>query len=496
MKRATGPGKVQELSAPPGRYDLVQGALLFNFDDDDDVMKPEHRVWLNANAVPLLRPNNGARAFLNGTASRIGAAAYNRDLSRRREENIKRFLISNGVSPSRLSTTFSGADLSVARVQDDERDRAVSVWLQVTNTGKPRIIPRTPPPQILQAPPAVGTPRLHLGFALGTATIFANALPSLSPANVEVRPNEVGSCTVFNAVGREMFLKRQGTPTSSTSHIFATAKLLDPDKPEVNQDGRVKIVQDAQVVNVRGLSPGRNDVVFTNPASRFVDVVGTVTVLFDAKVFFHFVDGPPGIKTSLTPRVEALFIGIMNNIYRGQAGIVWASAGVNPSLKVQGVQPVKDASGNVGVPVLLGGSTAAQKAIVSNRNPNVLFNVFFVGDMIDQSGAFSGATGEDFLGVTSFSDHAGPPIARFLRWLQGVPGRCCMMRDKQPRDPPGIKFGQVLAHEAGHALDEDDITDEAKKDHLMFFSASKSTGAKIPSLSAFDMLQSALQFPP
>ena len=71
-----------------------------------------------------------------------------------------------------------------------------------------------------------------------------------------------------------------------------------------------------------------------------------------------------------------------------------------------------------------------------------------------------------------------------------------MMRDKQPRDPPGIKFGQVLAHEAGHALDEDDITDEAKKDHLMFFSASKSTGAKIPSLSAFDMLQSALQFPP
>ena len=90
-----------------------------------------------------------------------------------------------GVSPSRLTTTFSGADLSVSRAQDDERDRAISVWLQVTNLGRPRIIPRTPPPQILQALPAVGTPRLHLGFALGAGTIFANALPSVAPANVK-----------------------------------------------------------------------------------------------------------------------------------------------------------------------------------------------------------------------------------------------------------------------------------------------------------------------
>ena len=51
VKRATGPGKVEELSAPPGRDDLVQGALLFNFDFDDDVVKPEHRLWLDDNAV-------------------------------------------------------------------------------------------------------------------------------------------------------------------------------------------------------------------------------------------------------------------------------------------------------------------------------------------------------------------------------------------------------------------------------------------------------------
>ena len=485
MKRATGPGKVEELLAPPGRDDLVQGALLFNFDLDDDVVKSEHRLWLDANAVPLLRPNNGARAFLNGTASRVGAADYNRELSRRREENIKHFLTSKGVSPNRLTTTFSGEDLSVARLDDDERDRAVSVWLQVANAGKPRVIPHTPyPPDILQAPPELGTPRLHLGFAIGGGTIFANVLPSITPSNIELRPNEVRSCTVINAVGREMFLKKEGTPTSSSSHIFATAKLFDPGESDVNQNGRVKIVQSPQVVGVRGLSPGRNDVVFTNPASRFVDIVGMVSVLFDVKVFFHFLDGPAGIKTNRPAEVEAAFIRAMNRIYRGQTAIVFASAGANPSLTVPGAKPRKDASGKVGLPVLSGGRTPEQLAVVSNRKSDVLFNVFLIGDMVDLTGAMSGDPGEDFLGLTSQSD------------TSVVPPRCCLLRDPQPRDPPGIKWGDTLAHEAGHALDEDDIKDDPRKDHLMFFSASKRTGVKIPSSTAFFMLKSAKKFPP
>jgi OmpA family len=489
MKRATGPGKVEELSAPPGRDDFVQGALLFNFDFDDDVVKPEHRQWLDDNAVPLLRPNNGARAFLNGMASQAGAADYNRDLSRRREEDVKRFLMTKGVSPDRLTATFSGEDLSVSQLHDDERDRGVCVWLQVADAGKPRVIPHTPsPPDTLQAPPELVTPRLQLGFALGGGTILANALPSLSNANIEVRPNEVVSCTVTNAAGREMFLKKHLTPTSSSSHIFATAKLFDPGKPEADQRGRVKIVQSPQVVNVRGVFPGRNDIVFTKPASQFVDIVGTVTVLFDAKVFFHFVDGPPGIKTSRTPGVEAAFITTMNRIYRGQVGIVFASAGANPSLKVPGVNPRRG-----GVPVFQAGTTNEHKAIVSNRKHDSLFNVFFVGEMVDMSLSASPA---DFLGLTSFSDHSSL-ITKLARKLSGVPGRCCLLRDPQPRDPAGIDFGVVIAHEAGHALDEEDIDDEARKDQLMFgLSESKRTGTKIPFLSAFDMLSSAVQFPP
>jgi hypothetical protein len=38
-------------------------------------------------------------------------------------------------------------------------------------------------------------------------------LPSLSSAKIELRPNEVVGCTVVNAAGREMFLKKHRTPT-------------------------------------------------------------------------------------------------------------------------------------------------------------------------------------------------------------------------------------------------------------------------------------------
>jgi hypothetical protein len=221
MKKSTGPSRVEELLAPPGRQDFVQGALLFNFNLEDDVVKPEHQSWLEENAVPLLRPNNGVRAFLNGTASRVGAANYNRDLSRRREGNVKHFLTSKGLSPGRLTTTFSGEDLSVSRLEDDQRDRAVRVWLQVAHVGRPRVIPHIPyPHDIFQAPPEFGAPRLHLGFGLGGGTILAEAMPSLTPSVIEVRPNEVSSCTVVNAVGREMFLKRAGDPTSSNRRYF------------------------------------------------------------------------------------------------------------------------------------------------------------------------------------------------------------------------------------------------------------------------------------
>ena len=162
-------------------------------------------------------------------ASQLGAADYNRELSRRREENVKHFLTSRGVSPGRLTTTFSGEDLSTSRLEDDEHDRAVGVWLQVVNTGRPRVIPNTPSPaDTFKAPPEFDAPRLRLGFALGGSPVFANVLPSLIPSTIELRPNEDRSCTVINAAGREMFLKKEGTPTSSKQSLFRPREAVRP----------------------------------------------------------------------------------------------------------------------------------------------------------------------------------------------------------------------------------------------------------------------------
>jgi hypothetical protein len=178
----------------------------------------------------------------------------------------------------------------------------------------------------------------------------------------------------------------------------------------------------------------------------------------------------------------------MNRIYRGQVGIVFASAGAD-SLKLDDIKPIKG-----GVPVFQNGTTSEHKAIVSNRNPDSLFNVFFVGDMVDMSLSASPA---DFLGLTSFSDHSSL-ITKIARKISGTPGRCCLLRDRQQqRDKAVIDFGVVIAHEAGHALDQEDIDDEARKDQLMFgVSESRRTGTNIPSQSAHEMLQSALKFPP
>jgi hypothetical protein len=74
------------------------------------------------------------------------------------------------------------------------------------------------------------------------------------------------------------------------------------------------------------------------------------------------------------------------------------------------------------------------------------------------------------------------------------PLRCCLCRDPDPTDPRGIDPGKTLAHEAGHALGEDD--DQQDTSSLMFQSQSKSTDTKISLDMAARMLSSFKQFPP
>jgi hypothetical protein len=116
MKKAAGPGKVETSPTPPGAPVAGVAALLFNFDFDDAAVKPEHQAFLSEQLVPRLIAAPGLRVFLRGTASRVGNADYNLQLSRRRVEAVRTFLTGKGVGAGQIVAGFTGENLSTSRI--------------------------------------------------------------------------------------------------------------------------------------------------------------------------------------------------------------------------------------------------------------------------------------------------------------------------------------------------------------------------------------------
>ncbi len=84
-QRATGPGQTQKL--PDG------STLLFNFDIDSAVLKPEHIAFLQQNVLTAANANpGGLRVVLGGSADRLGDAGHNVALSNRRIDAVVNFL--------------------------------------------------------------------------------------------------------------------------------------------------------------------------------------------------------------------------------------------------------------------------------------------------------------------------------------------------------------------------------------------------------------------
>jgi hypothetical protein len=159
------------------------------------------------------------------------------------------------------------------------------------------------------------------------------------------------------------------------------------------------------------------------------------------KVFFHFLDGPPVVKTTRKPGDEDLMLQMVNKLYNIQAGLEFASAG-SPPLPVPGL-------GSKGPGVLVAQlKTPDMQRIVANARAGLFMNVFFVGDMLD--GVIGGTFGQpsDFLALTDQpSDNQ-------------TPRRCCILRDpRRDKAEVFINSGMVLAHETGHALDQPDSDD-------------------------------------
>jgi hypothetical protein len=145
--RITGPGKIQKL--PDG------STLLFNFDIDSSVLKPEHRAFLEQNIVSAANANpGGVRVVIGGSADRLGDSGHNVALSNRRIEAVSAFLKQRKPGYPWVFVGFGqGAGESSAERagdKDDTRDDLFrSVIIEVLTPGRP--IP--PKPRIPNAFP-------------------------------------------------------------------------------------------------------------------------------------------------------------------------------------------------------------------------------------------------------------------------------------------------------------------------------------------------------
>jgi OOP family OmpA-OmpF porin len=115
---------------PPEKISMT---LLIEFDFDKDVVRPQHHGDVKRIA-DMLNKYPGAKAELEGHTDNMGTDAYNMDLSKRRVENVKKYLAQKfNISPSRVSTVAYGESKPVASNKTSEgrqRNRRVVANIQ------------------------------------------------------------------------------------------------------------------------------------------------------------------------------------------------------------------------------------------------------------------------------------------------------------------------------------------------------------------------------
>ena len=93
--------------APAPKAEKVTTASTVNFDFDRYVIRPDARSKLD-DLVGKLRNVNLEVVIAVGHADRLGSDAYNMKLSVRRADSVKAYLVSKGISASRIYTEGKG----------------------------------------------------------------------------------------------------------------------------------------------------------------------------------------------------------------------------------------------------------------------------------------------------------------------------------------------------------------------------------------------------
>ncbi|HHS49723.1 MAG TPA: PEGA domain-containing protein [candidate division Zixibacteria bacterium] len=95
------------------------------FDFDKATIKPESRPALDR-AIKIMTDNPGIRVRIEGHTDSMGAASYNMQLSQRRADSVKAYLVQNGgIDASRIIAVGRGEDEPIAS-NDTEEGRSIN----------------------------------------------------------------------------------------------------------------------------------------------------------------------------------------------------------------------------------------------------------------------------------------------------------------------------------------------------------------------------------
>jgi len=98
---------------PPARKHIELNADTY-FDFNKSTLKPEGKKVIDDQAVAPMKEHPELRALVQGHTDSIGSEAYNMKLSERRANAVKDFMVSRGVSASRITTKGFGKTKPIA----------------------------------------------------------------------------------------------------------------------------------------------------------------------------------------------------------------------------------------------------------------------------------------------------------------------------------------------------------------------------------------------
>ena len=134
---APAPAPKQQPPAPPpsapkpaaAKPEKVTTASTVNFDFDRYVIRPDARTKLD-DLVGKLRNVTLEVVIAVGHADRLGSDAYNMKLSVRRADSVKAYLVSKGITASRVYTEGKGERQPVKECKGDGKTKALIACLE------------------------------------------------------------------------------------------------------------------------------------------------------------------------------------------------------------------------------------------------------------------------------------------------------------------------------------------------------------------------------